>query len=97
MPAFVPVCLIAASLLLLFSLPALVQRKLHLGVVFPTAVSLTLFLYAGSCLRLSRYSRAVCLRRRAHGFYRRRSRFCTCLFSAHVHWLAQSRCAGSPG
>ena len=33
MPAFVPVCLIAASLLLLFSLPALVQR--------------TLFLYAG--------------------------------------------------
>lgn len=47
MPAFVPVCLIAASLLLLFSLPALVQRKLHLGVVFPTAVSLTLFLYAG--------------------------------------------------
>ena len=47
MPAFVPVCLIAASLLLLFSLPALVQRKLHLGVVFPTAVSLLLFLYAG--------------------------------------------------
>ncbi len=43
MPAFVPVCLIAASLLLLFSLPALVQRKLHLGVVFPTAVSLRSF------------------------------------------------------
>lgn len=47
MPVFVLVCLITASLLLLFSLPALVQKKLHLGVVFPTAVSLLLFLYAG--------------------------------------------------
>lgn len=47
MPVFALICLIAASLLLLVSLPALVQKKLHLGVVFPTAVSLLLFLYAG--------------------------------------------------
>lgn len=47
MPAFALVCLIAAFLLLLPSLPALLQKKLHLGVVFPAAAALVLLLYSG--------------------------------------------------
>lgn len=46
MPIPVIVCLISACFLLVVSLPALLQKKLHFGVVFPTAVSCLLFLYA---------------------------------------------------
>lgn len=47
MPVFALVCLIAAFLLLFPSLPALLQKKLHLGVVFPAAAALVLLLYSG--------------------------------------------------
>lgn len=47
-------CLFTAVFLLALSLPALIRRKLHIGVTFPAAAALLLFLYTGASLCLIR-------------------------------------------